>query len=101
VIRTALIRWRSDFKSDGATRFCEVQGGLNGLSVRRFRKLIGQSEFDVEAFEAVSIKRIRWLWNPLTREFLTSVVRCTLVPRPTVPRGETTMPGRRPPSVAR
>jgi SAM-dependent methyltransferase len=80
----ALIRWRSDFKSDGATRFCEVQGGLNEMSVRRFRRLIARSDFEVETFEAVPIKRVRWLWNTLTREFLTSVVRCTLVPRPTV-----------------
>jgi SAM-dependent methyltransferase len=77
----ALIRWRSEFKSDGATRFCEVAGGLNRMTVRRSRKLVDESEFEVERFEAVPIRRLRHLWNPMTREFLTSVVRCTLVPR--------------------
>ena len=48
----ALIRWRSDFKSDGATRFCEVEGGLNQMTIRRFRKLLDKSEFEIESFEA-------------------------------------------------
>jgi len=77
----ALIRWRSDFKSDRATRFCEVEGGLNQMTVRRFEALVARSEFEIEAFEAVPIKRVRWLWNAVTREFLSSTVRCTLVPR--------------------
>lgn len=80
----ALIRWRSDFKSDGATRFCEVEGGLNQMTIRRFRKLLAQSDFNVARFEAVPIRRARRLSNRLTREFLTSVVRCTLVPRPSI-----------------
>src|SRR5579863_5311500 len=32
---SALIRWRADFKTDGATRFHEVAGGLNRMTVRR------------------------------------------------------------------
>lgn len=81
----ALIRWRSDFKSDGATRFCEVEGGLNQMTVRRFETLLEASEFEIETFEAVPIKRVRWLWNALIREFLSSTVRCTLVPRTEAP----------------
>ena len=81
----ALIRWRSDFKSDGATRFCEVDGGLNQMTVRRFEALVAGSEFEIETFEAVPIKKVRWLWTALTREFLSSAVRCTLVPRTEAP----------------
>lgn len=77
----ALIRWRADFKSDGATRFGEVEGGLNRMTVGRFETLVARSDFEIETFEAVPIRRARWLWNPWTREFLTSVVRCTLRPR--------------------
>lgn len=80
----ALLRWRADFKSDGATRFCEVEGGLNQMTIRGFVKLLERSEFEIESLEAVPIKRFRRLSNALTREFLTSVVRCTLVPRPKV-----------------
>ena len=82
----SLLRWRAGFKSDGATRFREVEGGLNQMTIHRFRKLVERSEFEIENFEAVPIKRFRRLSNALTREFLTSVVRCTLVPRTTVHR---------------
>ena len=78
---TALIRWRADFKSDGATRFREVEGGLNQLTIRRFKKLIRQSPFEVTALETVPIRRLGWLQNPLTLEFTTAIVRCRLIPR--------------------
>lgn len=77
----ALIRWRSDFKTDGATRFFEVAGGLNQMTIRRFEKILAESDFQVESFEAVPIRRLKWLHNFLTREFFTSVVRCVLVPK--------------------
>lgn len=77
----SLIRWRSDFKSDGATCFKEVEGGLNQMTIRRFKKLLKKSEFYVERCELVPIRRLRWLSNVLTREFLTAGVRCTLIPR--------------------
>jgi SAM-dependent methyltransferase len=77
----ALIRWRSDFKTDGATRFGEVEGGLNQMTIRRFERLVRESDFDLESLEAVPIRRLAWLANPLTREFTTAVVRCRLTPR--------------------
>ena len=77
----ALLRWRSRFKHDGATRFGEVAGGLNQMTVARFCRLVRQSDFDVVDFEAVPIRKVRRLANRMTREFLTSIVRCRLVPR--------------------
>lgn len=77
----ALIRWRSDIETDGATRFSEVAGGLNQMTVRRFERLLAESDFDVESFEAVPIRALRRFWNRWTREFFTSVVWCVLVPR--------------------
>lgn len=77
----AQIRWRADFKNDGATRFNEVDGGLNQMTIRQFRQLIAKSDFKMEKFAPVPIRKLRWLSNPLTREFTTSVVRCTLVTR--------------------
>lgn len=77
----ALIRWRSDFKSDGATRFCEVEGGLNQMTIRRFTKLLAESDFEVERLEAVPMRRLKLLCNRLTQEFFTSMLRCTLIPR--------------------
>ena len=84
----ALIRWRSNFKFDGATRFCETDGGLNKMTVRRFCRLVPASGFDVETFEAVPIRRRAWLSNPLTREFMTSIVRCRLTPTARWPRDQ-------------
>ncbi|HKZ81729.1 MAG TPA: methyltransferase domain-containing protein [Pyrinomonadaceae bacterium] len=76
----ALIRWRSDFKTDGATRFCEVEGGLNQMTIRRFKEIVAQSDFRFASFEAVPIRRLRLVANRFTREFTTAIVRCRLVP---------------------
>jgi SAM-dependent methyltransferase len=78
---TALIRWRADITSDGATRFSEVEGGLNRMSIRCFERIVSDSPFDFASFEAVPIRRMRFMSNRLTREFTTAVVRCKLIPR--------------------
>jgi len=75
----ALMRWRADFKSDGATRFGEVEGGLNRMTVRRFERLVREGGFRFAEFEAVPIRRLELLSNRLTREFVTAAVRCRLV----------------------
>ncbi len=75
----ALIRWRSDFKTDGATRFSETDGGLNQMTIRRFERIVGQSSFEFEKFEAVPIRKLRLFTNDFTREFTTAIVRCKLI----------------------
>lgn len=74
----AQIRWRSTFKNDGATHFDEVEGGLNQMTIARFKRLIAESDFEFEEFEAVPIRKLKWLNNPLTQEFTTAIVRCKL-----------------------
>ena len=75
---STLIRWRSDFKTDNATRFRDVAGGLNQMTVSRFERLVSESPFRLVNFEAVPIRRLRGLANALSREFTTAIVRCTL-----------------------
>ena len=75
----ALIRWRNDIRDDGATRFHEVEGGLNQMTIARFEKLVAKSKFRLDMLEAVPIRRLKPIHNPLTREFTTAVVRCRLV----------------------
>ncbi len=75
----ALIRWRSDFKTDGATRFSEVAGGLNQMTIRRFKNLIRKSPFKLAALELVPIRKLRPLHNRWTCEFTTALVRCRLI----------------------
>jgi SAM-dependent methyltransferase len=44
---SALIRWRADIRSDGATRFSEVEGGLNQMTIARFERLVAASKFRI------------------------------------------------------
>ena len=74
----SLIRWRSDFKHDGAQRFADVDGGLNGMTIRRFRRLLDESGFAIESFEAVPIRKLQRLALGATQEFFTAVIRCRL-----------------------
>lgn len=82
---TALLRWRTDFKHDGATRFEEVEGGLNQMTVARFVRLVEASPFRFDWFSAVPIRRTELFHNRWSREFLTSVVRSRLVQRDSEP----------------
>jgi SAM-dependent methyltransferase len=83
----ALIRWRSTFKSDGATRFSEVAGGLNQMTIKKFEDVIDGSPFKLASMELVPIRKLRLFHGRLTREFTTAIVRCNLVKR------ESTKPG--------
>jgi len=74
----ALIRWRAQFKTYGATKFGEVEGGLNQMTIRRFEEILQTSPFVIEELELVPIRRMKPLHNRVTREFLTAVVRCKL-----------------------
>ena len=74
----ALLRWRADFSHDGATRFAEVEGGLNGMTVRRFSRIVADSDYVVERFEAVPIRKLRLFVTRPTREFFTAIIRCRL-----------------------
>ncbi len=78
VSERALMRWWSEFSTDGATRFAEIDGGLNQMTVRRFRRLVAASGLVVEEFTPVPIRRFRWLHVGPGRELFTSIVRCTL-----------------------
>ncbi len=78
---TALIRWRSNFKTDGATRFSETAGGLNQMTIGRFEKLVEQSPFRFASLELIPIRKLRHLHNRSTREFTTAMVRCRLSKR--------------------
>lgn len=77
----ALLRWRSDLRSDGATRFREVTGGLNGMTIARFERIVAQSRFSLEWIETVPIRKLRSVHRRWNREFTTAIVRCRLARR--------------------
>lgn len=74
----ALMEWRSHFKDDGATHFEEVRGGLNRMTIHKFKDVVASSGFELESLELVPIRRTGWLHSRLTQEFLTSTVRAVL-----------------------
>lgn len=74
----ALIRWRGEWKTDGATKFAEVEGGLNQMTIGRFERIVAASPFRIRKLEAVPIRQLRRIATSLTREFTTAIVRCTL-----------------------
>ena len=77
---SSLIRWRSDFKTDGAKRFHEVAGGLNGMTIRRWERLVAGSDFKCTSYELIPIRPAKRLHCRLTREWLTSLIRARLAP---------------------
>ncbi|HEX4595822.1 MAG TPA: class I SAM-dependent methyltransferase [Bryobacteraceae bacterium] len=77
----SLMMWRSKYKQDGATQFHEIAGGLNKMSIRKFERLVASSPLRFETLEVVPIRAVRRLHCGLTREFFTSIVRCTLIHR--------------------
>lgn len=70
----ALLRWRADFKDDGATRFCEVAGGLNQMTIARFQQLVAESPLEFLEFRMTPISKLRLLHCRATREFTTSLI---------------------------
>ena len=78
----ALLRWRADLRDDGATRFSEVAGGLNQMTIARFERLVRASRFHLARLETVPIRKLRWAHARPTREFTTAIVRAQLVKAP-------------------
>jgi SAM-dependent methyltransferase len=83
----ALIRWRNDIRSDGATRFSNVEGGLNQMTIRRFERLVRASPFRLVTLESVPIHASRRFHSRLTCEFTTAIVRCVLERHEAAPGG--------------
>jgi SAM-dependent methyltransferase len=74
----ALLRWRADFRQDGATRFREVAGGLNQITIRGFESLAAAGPFESVEIELVPIRRLRAIHCRLTREWTSALVRARL-----------------------
>ena len=79
IAENALVRWRSQYKTDGATSI--ESSGLNRMTIGRFERYVAGSPLRIEHLQAVPIRRLRSIANRFTREFTTATVRCRLVPR--------------------
>ena len=64
--------------TDGATRFQEVAGGLNQMTISRWERLIRESPLEFLSYELVPIRAVKSLHTRLTREWSTSIVMARL-----------------------
>ncbi len=84
---------RRRYRDDGARRFCDVDGGLNQMTIERFEQLVQQSGMKLESLRAVPLSS-RFVNGPIwwqklftlkfLREYTTSVVLCRLTKSPSV-----------------
>ena len=76
--RTAM-RVRSHFRSDGARRYEDIQGGLNRMSIAKFERIIRNSGMRCEFFRVYITKKIPLLEHvPIARELFGSAAACIL-----------------------
>lgn len=70
---------RSHYKSDGARRYEDVEGGLNKMTVFRFQRLIEQVGLSVHTLNVEYVKGQRWASRvPVVKELLANRVTATL-----------------------
>jgi SAM-dependent methyltransferase len=74
-----VMRARSRFMNDGATRYEEVEGGLNRMTVRRFREVVRESGLRFDSLRIDYVKGQSWASGvPLLRELLSNRVTTVL-----------------------
>jgi SAM-dependent methyltransferase len=79
----AVMAVRSRYCSDGATRYEDVESGLNKMSLAKFERLTDRPDMRVESRRYTAVKRLNWLTSiPVVRELMTN--RVTVVIRGTV-----------------
>ncbi len=69
---------RSLYRDDGATRYEEVESGLNKMSLRKFERLVRESGLLVEHREYWCVKRLDFLAYTPVREFFVNQINCVL-----------------------
>lgn len=71
---------RSLYRDDGATRYEDVEGGLNRMTVGRFERLMSRSGMQVESLRLFSVKGLPIVTRvPVLRELLTAACSVVLV----------------------
>jgi SAM-dependent methyltransferase len=71
---------RSHFREDGATRYEEVEGGLNRMTVAKFEKLVSTCGMSIQSKKYRCVKKLDFLGNiPLLRELFINYISCILI----------------------
>ncbi len=67
------------YRSDGANRFSEVEGGMNKIGVRRLKKIVKQLQLNTEYLNLRPVKGLKTLTRiPLVNEFFTGQIVAVL-----------------------
>jgi SAM-dependent methyltransferase len=75
-----ILALRLRYRSDGARRFEDVEGGLNRMTIARFERLVRASGFQVKHLNLIPIRGTKLLGrNRWGRELFTSIVRASLI----------------------
>ncbi|HID93743.1 MAG TPA: class I SAM-dependent methyltransferase [bacterium (Candidatus Stahlbacteria)] len=70
---------RGRFRGDGAKKYSEVDGGLNKMTVRKFKKLIKRSDLKVTSLKIKGVKNLGVLTKiPILNELFSSEISCVL-----------------------
>ena len=74
-----VMRVRSRFRGDGATRYEDVEGGLNRMTLAKFERIIRASGMSLEYLKYHPTKGLPLMDKlPLVREFMVSAATCIL-----------------------
>ncbi len=74
-----IMRVRSRYKTDGARRYVDIEGGLNKMSLKKFNGLLKVSGLRVVRFATEPVKGQRWLARlPFLSELFTNHVTAVL-----------------------
>lgn len=70
---------RSNFRSDGATKYEEVESGLNKMSVTKFERIVANAKLTIDFRNYSCVKGFNFLGKlPLIRELFINHISCVL-----------------------
>ncbi len=73
---------RSQYRTDGAKKYVEVESGLNKMTVARFEKLVEASGLQIDYKRYECVKGINILGSiPVIRELFINHITCRLIPK--------------------
>lgn len=79
-LEKTVMKVRGKFRSDGATRYEDVESGLNKMSLAKFERIIASSGFELTSKKYECVKGLNWLGIvPLIRELFVNHITVTLV----------------------
>ena len=74
-----VLKVRKRYRSDGAMRYEDVEGGLNRLTLAKFSKIMQQSGMKIRRLEFFPVKGLPLVSQiPIVREYMTAAASCIL-----------------------